>query len=151
VVPFFREVRKTGRVPITDPRMTRFWITLDHGVRFVIESIRRAHGGELFVPKIPSTDIMTLAEVLTVGCEKDVVGIRPGEKLHELMIGQDDARRTRDMGNYYVVQPQFQWWNGDNVAEGMPVADGFSYRSDTNPDKLNASQVQTLLASLDLL
>jgi UDP-N-acetylglucosamine 4,6-dehydratase len=151
VVPFFLEARKTGRLPITDRRMTRFWITLDQGVQFVIDSLERMHGGELFVPKIPSTDIMTLAEAIAPHCERIIVGIRPGEKLHELMIGEDDARRTRDMGSYYVVQPMFPWWNDGNVAEGVPVAESFCYRSDTNEDRLCVDQVRSLLQSLQLL
>jgi UDP-N-acetylglucosamine 4,6-dehydratase len=151
VVPFFLSVRSTGRIPITDPRMTRFWITLDQGVQFVIDSLARMHGGELFVPKIPSTDIMTLAAAIAPDCATDVVGIRPGEKLHELMIGEDDSRRTRDLGGYYVVQPEFPWWDDTNVAGGQPVATGFSYGSDTNGERLDVAQVKTLLASLDLL
>lgn len=151
VVPFFLSARKNGRLPITDPRMTRFWITLDQGVQFVVDSLDRMHGGELYVPKIPSTDIMTLAEAIAPECETEVIGIRPGEKLHELMIGEDDARRTRDMGTYYVVQPTFPWWNDNNLAAGAPVPESFSYRSDTNPERLSVEQVRTLLGSLQLL
>lgn len=151
VVPFFREVRKTGRVPITDPRMTRFWITLEQGVQFVIDSLDRMHGGELFVPKIPSTDIMTLARVLAPDCRHEIVGIRPGEKLHEEMIGADDSRRTRDMGRYYVVQPEFPWWNDAVTADGSAVADGFAYRSDINDEKLGDDEVRDLLGRLALL
>ncbi|HJU66305.1 MAG TPA: UDP-N-acetylglucosamine 4,6-dehydratase (inverting) [Gemmatimonadaceae bacterium] len=150
VVPFFLSVRKTGRIPITDPRMTRFWITLEQGVRFVIDCLERMHGGELFVPKIPSTDIMTLAEAIAPECEKTIVGIRPGEKLHELMIGEDDARRTRDMGDHYVVQPEFAWWDEGNLVEGTPVPDSFSYRSDTNPERMCADQVRSMLERLSL-
>lgn len=150
VVPFFRTVRTTGTIPITDPRMTRFWITLDQGVRFVIDALDRMHGGELFVPKIPSTDILTLADAIGPKCKKETIGIRPGEKLHELMIGADDARRTRDMGTYYVVEPEFPWWDGKLVMEGTPVPDGFSYTSDNNPDRLSVQQVRELLKTLDM-
>jgi UDP-N-acetylglucosamine 4,6-dehydratase len=150
VVPFFRKVRETGRVPITDARMTRFWITLDQGVQFVIDAIDRMHGGELFVPKIPACDIMTLAEAIAPSTEKVMVGIRPGEKLHELMIGEDDARRTRDMGTYYVVMPEFPWWNVENLSEGCPVPEGFEYSSETNPDRLSVAQVKTMLKALNL-
>ena len=115
VVPFFLNARKNGVIPITDPRMTRFWITLDQGVEFVLDCVRRMHGGELFVPKIPSTDIMTVVEALAPTCRTEIVGIRPGEKLHELMIGEDDARRTRDMGTHYVLQPQQPWWDDEVV------------------------------------
>src|SRR2546427_12059939 len=151
VVPFFLKMRATGRLPITDPRMTRFWITLDQGVRFVIDSLRRMHGGELFVPKIPSTDIVTLAKAIAPECATDIVGIRPGEKLHEMMIGEDDARRTVDMGEYYVVQPDFPWWNNGNLRSGSPVPEGFAYRSNTNPRRLSCEEVRALLHQLGCL
>jgi UDP-N-acetylglucosamine 4,6-dehydratase len=150
VVPFFRAARGTGRIPITDPRMTRFLITIEQGVRFVIDCLDRMHGGELFVPKIPSSDIMTLAEALAPECVKETIGIRAGEKLHELMIGEDDARRTRDMGTYYVVQPEFPWWDGKVLSDGNPVADGFSYRSDTNPHRLSVEEVREILRTQSL-
>lgn len=151
VVPFFLKVRDNGRIPITDPRMTRFWITLAQGVQFVIECLDRMHGGELFIPKIPATNIMTLAEAIAPSCPTEIVGIRPGEKLHELMIGEDDARRTRDMGTHYVIQPQFPWWKDAAVGDGKPVPDGFSYRSDTNPQQLDVNEVRELLTSLGFL
>jgi UDP-N-acetylglucosamine 4,6-dehydratase/5-epimerase len=150
VVPFFLNARRNGLLPITDPRMTRFWITLDQGVEFVVDSLRRMRGGELFVPKIPSTDIMTLVEALAPNCKTEVIGIRPGEKLHELMIGEDDARRTRDMGAYFVLQPQQPWWDEEVLNLGAAVPDGFSYRSDTNPERLGVEQVRQLLGKLGL-
>jgi UDP-N-acetylglucosamine 4,6-dehydratase len=148
VVPLFRKQRPSGRLTITDPRMTRFWITLEQGVRFVLECADRMHGGELFVPKIPSTTIADLAEAIAPGCERVVTGIRPGEKLHEMMIGEDDARRTRDMGTYYVVQPDFAWWHDALTEEGSPVPDRFSYRSDTNPQRLGVPEIKDLLRSI---
>lgn len=151
VVPLFLKLRESGRLPITDPRMTRFWITLDQGVRFVVDCLERMHGGELFVPKIPSADIMTLARALAPKCETDIVGIRPGEKLHETMIGQDDARRTLDLGGYYVVQPDFPWWDNGKLTGGQSVPDEFSYRSDTNPDRLGVDQMREILRGLGLL
>jgi UDP-N-acetylglucosamine 4,6-dehydratase len=150
VVPFFLKARRNGVLPITDPRMTRFWITLDQGVGFVLDCLRRMRGGELFVPKIPSTDIMTLVSALAPACRTEVVGIRPGEKLHELMIGEDDARRTRDMGGYYVLQPEQPWWDDAALALGAAVPEGFSYRSDTNPYRLDVHEVRALLGSLGL-
>jgi len=150
VVPAFLRMRASGTLTITDPRMTRFWITLEQGVRFVIDSLDRMHGGELFVPKIPSTDIMTLAEAIAPECRREVTGIRPGEKLHELMIGPDDARRARDMGDYYVVQPEFPWWSDAVLAEGKAVPEGFSYSSETNDDKLGVKEVRDLLQRLGL-
>jgi UDP-N-acetylglucosamine 4,6-dehydratase len=150
VVPFFRRMRETGCLPITDSRMTRFWITLQQGVQFVIDSLERMKGGELFVPKIPSADIMTVAEALAPNCRTEIVGVRPGEKLHELMIGPDDARRTRDAGDHYVIDPEFPWWDETHSANGTPVADGFSYSSETNPKRLSATEVREMLRSLNL-
>jgi UDP-N-acetylglucosamine 4,6-dehydratase len=150
VVPHFLKMREQGVIPITDPRMTRFWITLPQGVDFVLESLERMRGGEIFVPKIASTNIVDLAEALAPNCRMEVVGIRPGEKLHELMIGVDDARRTADMGSYYVVQPEFEWWD-EKALGGHPVEEGFSYASDTNPHRLKAGEVRELLGSLNLL
>src|SRR2546427_3245527 len=150
VVPYFLQARESGCVRITDPRMTRFLITLDQGVRFVIDCLERMHGGELFVPKIPSADIMTLADAVAPDCKKEIVGIRPGEKLHEHLIGEDDARHTIDMGSHYVMLPEFPWWNKTNHSQGVRVPDGFSYRSDTNPDRLTADRLRALLGGLGL-
>jgi UDP-N-acetylglucosamine 4,6-dehydratase/5-epimerase len=150
VVPLFRQLRETGEIPITDPRMTRFLITLEQGVRFVLESIRRTWGGELFVPKIPSADILSIARAIAPAATLCPVGIRPGEKLHEMMISEDDARRCVDMGQFYVLQPQFAWWPERRLA-GAPVPEGFSYRSDTNPQRLSVAEIRAMLASLHLL
>ena len=148
VVPFFKKMRKTGVIPITDKRMTRFWITLDQGVQFVIDSLKRMHGGELFVPKIPSMRVVDLAKAIAPECEIKYVGIRPGEKLHEAMISIDDARRTLDMGDYYIIQPEFPWWNKENVHEGKPLEDGFSYESNTNSEWLTVEELRNLIEEL---
>lgn len=144
VVPFFKRIKSTGKVPITDPRMTRFWITLDQGVQFVLDNLERMHGGEIFVPKIPSMRITDLAEAIAPGCEVEIVGIRPGEKLHEAMIMEDDARHTREYDTYYVVQPEFAWWSEEYSRSGKELTDGFKYTSDTNEDWLTVEQLQTL-------
>jgi len=143
VVPFFKERRKEGKIPITDPRMTRFWITLEQGVRFVIASLARMHGGELFVPKIPSMRVVDLAEAIAPGCAREIVGIRPGEKLHELMIGEDDARRGVDGGDHFTLLPEFPWWNGGSP--GKPLPEGFSYRSDTNTQWLTVEALRRMV------
>lgn len=145
VVPFFREKAKTGLLPITDERMTRFWITLEQGVRFVIKSFERMHGGELFVPKIPSMNIMDLAKAIAPDCKTKVVGIRPGEKLHEVMISEDDARQTLELNDCYVIQPAFQWWSRTNHAQGKAVPEGFSYSSDKNKEWLTIKQLQAMI------
>ena len=145
VVPFFRAKAKEGVLPITDDRMTRFWITLEHGARFVIDNFERMHGGELFVPKIPSMKILDLAKAIAPNVKTKVVGIRPGEKLHEVMISVDDARQTKELDDCYVVQPAFQWWSSDNHSEGKAVPEGFSYSSDANKDWLTIPQLQEMI------
>ena len=143
VIPFFKRVAPTGVVPITDPRMTRFWITLEQGVRFVIDSVERMQGGELFVPKIPSMRLTDLAEAVAPGARLEVVGIRPGEKLHEEMISENDARRTLDMGGYFVIQPEMDWWPDTLKGEGLP--EGFSYSSDTNTQWLSVPELREMV------
>lgn len=145
VVPYFKQLASSGELPITDERMTRFWITLDQGVRFVIDSLERMHGGELFVPKIPSMKVTDLALALAPDARLRVVGIRPGEKLHEEMISMPDSRRTVDMGSYYVIQPDMEWWPNQQVA-GSPVPDGFSYASDTNAEWLTVDELRDMVA-----
>lgn len=133
VIPFFNKVKETGVIPVTDERMTRFWITLEKGVEFVLDSLERMQGGELFVPKIPSMNIMDLAKAIAPECEIEIVGIRPGEKLHEVMITQDDARHTLEFKDYFVITPEFSWWKA-SFEKGKPVGEGFIYSSDTNKD-----------------
>jgi UDP-N-acetylglucosamine 4,6-dehydratase len=146
VVPFFKELAQTGRLPITDERMTRFWITLDQGVQFVIDSLERMSGGELFVPKIPSMRVVDLALALAPDAQIDIVGIRPGEKIHEEMINVSDARTTLDIGNYYVIQPQFPWWRGDHL-QGTPVPEGFAYASNINDRWLSVDELRAMVAN----
>ena len=149
VIPFFLKCRENGVLPITDPRMTRFWITLEQGVNFVLSRLETMVGGELFVPKIPSMNIMDLAKIIAPECPTEIVGIRPGEKLHEVMIPKDDARRTLEFDNHYVIQPEFSFWgrrfknNG-----GKPVADDFEYNSDTNPWRLNPEEMLEIIKNL---
>jgi len=147
VIPFFLKQRQTGELTITHPEMTRFWITLDQGVAFVLNSLERMHGGEIFVPRIPSAKITDLASAVGPDCEQKIIGIRPGEKLHELMISVDDARLTRQFDDHYVIQPQFDWWAGRSEAAmgGRPVPEGFEYSSDRNDSWLSASQLQEMI------
>jgi UDP-N-acetylglucosamine 4,6-dehydratase len=146
VVPFFADARLSGRIPITDVRMTRFIITLRQGVDFVIKNLSRMRGGEIFVPKIPSVGILDIAKAIAPGSEIEVIGIRPGEKLHEIMIPADDARRTVDKGDYYVILP-----DSENLGEqisafgGAPCAEGFEYRSDNNPEWVDDVSLLSLL------
>ncbi|MCL6611790.1 MAG: UDP-N-acetylglucosamine 4,6-dehydratase (inverting) [Peptococcaceae bacterium] len=145
VIPLFKKMRETGVVTITDPRMTRFWITLDQGVKFVLDSIERMQGGELFVPKIPSMRITDLAEAVAPGCRHEYIGIRPGEKLHEVMIPEDDARNTIEMDRFYIIQPPFPWWGKRNAwTVGRQVPADFRYASDTNDWWLTVEELREM-------
>jgi UDP-N-acetylglucosamine 4,6-dehydratase len=149
VIPYFLAQRPSGRLTITDPRMTRFLITLDQGVDFVLSSLGEMLGGEIFVPKIPSVRVTDLARVIAPECTQEVIGIRPGEKLHEAMIGEDDARMTLEFEKHYVIQPTHSFWNHKDYADGRPgrpCADGFSYMSDTNPWMLDEAEIHKLVA-----
>jgi UDP-N-acetylglucosamine 4,6-dehydratase len=147
VIPVFLEQRKRGKITITDPRMTRFWITLDQGVRFVIRCLEEMHGGEIFVPKIPSMKMLDLAECVAPGCQIETIGIRPGEKLHEALVSEDEARNTVEVEGMYVIQPSHPWWKSQNWMNGRALPDGFRYASDTNSVWLTPKQVQALIAS----
>jgi UDP-N-acetylglucosamine 4,6-dehydratase len=148
VIPFFLARRKSGVLPITDPRMTRFWITLQQGVDFVINCLERMHGGEIFVPKIPSMNIMDLTAALAPDCRTEVVGIRPGEKLHEVMVPEDDSRTTVELADRYVIRPAFAWFNLNHYPEGKPVPDGFSYSSDKNDHWLSREELLKMIESV---
>ncbi len=145
VIPLFKKQMVNGKITITDERMTRFWITLDQGVRFVISSIEQMHGGEVFIPKIPSMNIMDLANALAQDCDFEFVGIRPGEKLHESMISIDEARQSIELEDRYVILPAHPWWLQDNWGEGKPLPDGFSYSSDTNDLWLTPDELQGMI------
>lgn len=149
VIPFFQKlVRENAKaIPITDPRMTRFWITLQQGVDFVLSSFSIMHGGEVFVPRIPSMKMTDLAEALAPGIKQEIVGIRPGEKLHEVMVTSDDSRNTLQMSDRYIIQPSFAFWNRQSFPETVatPVNEGFCYSSDTNDECLDVSELKALL------
>ncbi|MEK7783940.1 MAG: UDP-N-acetylglucosamine 4,6-dehydratase (inverting) [Chloroflexota bacterium] len=152
VVPFFLKQRKTGVLPITDPRMTRFWITLDQGAGFVLSRLDKMAGGEIFVPKIPSMNIMDLARAIAPECRTEVVGIRPGEKLHEIMVAEDDARHTVEQDDCYVIRPPFHEWDSSAYARqggGKPCPDGFNYCSDTNSQWLTVEQLRKMAGLTD--
>lgn len=143
-MPLFLERRKTGVLPITDERMTRFWITLEQGVRFVLACLDRMHGGEIFVPKIPSMKMVDLAAAIAPECRLEIVGIRPGEKLHEVMVPEDDARNAVEFGDYFVIQPVFPWWAEGNCDGGKPCPAGFRYSSDSNDRWLTPSELRAM-------
>lgn len=149
VIPFFLKCREKGILPITDPRMTRFWITLEQGVNFVLSCLERMVGGELFVPKLPSMNIMDLARIIAPECKTEIVGIRPGEKLHELMITKDDARHTVEFEDHYMIQPNFHYWKGRYKSkDGHSVPADFEYSSDGNPWKLSEMEMKDIIRGL---
>jgi len=150
VVPFFQRMLANGAtsLPVTDPRMTRFWITLAEGVDFVLSSLEIMRGGEVFVPKIPSMKITDLVAAMCPGAGIDVVGIRPGEKLHEIMISADDARSTAELGDRFAIEPAFvEYPRTPFRLNGGPgaVPEDFSYASDTNPDWLSADALMAMV------
>jgi UDP-N-acetylglucosamine 4,6-dehydratase len=148
VIPLFQKQRATGVVTITDPSMTRFWITLEQGVQFVIKCIEVMHGGEVFIPKIPSMTIMDLKETIAPDCETRVIGIRPGEKLHEALISVDEARHTVELDDMFVVQPVHPWWSAKNWEHGKPLPEGFHYGSENNTQWLSHEQLAELVKHL---
>jgi UDP-N-acetylglucosamine 4,6-dehydratase/5-epimerase len=145
VLPLFREQKKTGRLTITDPRMTRFWITLDQGVDFVIRCVELMQGGEIFVPKIPSMRVTDMAKAVAPGCRVETVGIRPGEKLHELLLSEDEVRQTVELKDLYIVQPLHPTWPVKPVAGAKRPAGGFVYRSDTNTRWLTVNDLRRMI------
>jgi len=152
VVPFFKKLVSEGakELPVTHPEMTRFWITLEQGVEFVIKSFYRMQGGELFVPKIPSMRIMDLVESIAPGISVKIIGIRPGEKLHEVMITSDDSHRTLEFHDHYVIQPTISFTRKINYEinalgeRGVPVEPGFEYNSANNPVFLTVEQLRKM-------
>jgi UDP-N-acetylglucosamine 4,6-dehydratase len=152
VIPFFIKMRPTGVIPITDPRMTRFWITLEEGVNFVLQCLGLMKGGEIFVPKIPSMKIMDLALTIAPECTTKIVGIRPGEKLHEVMVPEDDARHTMEYKNHYAILPSFHEWDSLEYAKsngGKPCPDGFRYSSDSNTRWLTPAELQAIVKYME--
>ncbi len=150
VIPIFLQQRLNGKLTVTDDRMTRFWLTLEQGVRFVIRCIEQMLGGEVFVPKIPSMKIVDLARAIAPQAELEVVGIRPGEKLHEVLVSEDEARATVEMDDMFVVQPTGALWFGHEWQNnGRKLADGFRYASDTNPEWLNVEQISQIIAPFE--
>ncbi len=146
VIPFFLKQKETGVLPITDARMTRFWISLEQGVDFVLQCLERMVGGELFVPKIPSMNIMDLAKAICPKCKTEVIGIRTGEKLHEVMISKDDARNAIEFDDYYVIKPMFRYFDRRSCEdEGKPAPDDFEYNSGTNSWWLTIDELREMM------
>ncbi len=150
VVPFFLKQRASGKVTVTDERMTRFWISLESGVRFVIRAVENMHGGEVFVPKIPSMTVTDLAKAIAPDAAIEFIGIRPGEKLHEVLISEDEARQTVELDDMYVVQPAGSLWFGrDWETKGTLLEDGFRYASNTNDKWLDVEAIRKIIAPIE--
>ena len=147
VVPLFKKMRENGVITITDERMTRFWITLDQGVRFVISCIEQMYGGELFIPKLPSMNIMDLAAAVAPECEIQNIGIRPGEKLHEYMISVDESPQAVELEDRYIIKPPHPWWKEESWSHAKPLPDGFAYASHTNDRWLTNEQLMEMVES----
>jgi UDP-N-acetylglucosamine 4,6-dehydratase len=148
VIPVFAQQREKGIITITDKRMTRFWLTLNQGVEFVLNCLGKMHGGEVFVPKIPSMNIVDLAEAIAPGCRMELTGIRPGEKLHEVLVSTDEARNTLELPDMFVIQPAHSWWKLENWQDGKRLVDGFAYTSATNSEWLSAEELHRMLGRL---
>ena len=145
VIPVFLEQRKLGRVTVTDRRMTRFWITLEQGVDLVARAAGLLQGGEIFVPRIPSMKIMDLVEAVAPGCEVAFTGIRPGEKLHEVLVSSDEARHTVMTKDMFVIAPEMPLWGSTIPIEGDRLPDGFSFTSDTNDSWLSVEELRQMI------
>lgn len=149
IVETIAQQRPTGRIPLTHPAMTRFWITLEQGVELVLLSLEKMSGGEIFVPKIPSMKVSVLFKLLAPECTIEVVGMRPGEKLHEVLITPEESRHTKEFGQYYVILPEYNWWNGQGLyQDGGALAGGFQYASNTNTIWLSEADIVKFAADV---
>jgi len=146
VIPLFKNQRKSGKITITDRRMTRFWLTLDQAVELVVNAFSHMQGGEIFVPRIPSMKIMDLAKAVAPECEIEVIGIRPGEKLHEALITEEEGRNTVAYNGMYVVMPNYSWWERQNYISGRQLPEGFTYTSNNNDMWLSIEDLTKIIS-----
>jgi len=149
IIPLFKGQESTGTITITDKRMTRFWITLEQGVEFVIKCIEMIHGGEIFIPKVPSMKIIDLAKTVAPNCKIKYIGIRPGEKIHECLLTEDETRHAVEYKNFFVIMPDHPWWSYGNYKDGNKLPDGFRYTSDSNEHWLTEKELQKMLKELE--
>lgn len=149
VIPLFLSQRATGTLTITDQRMTRFWITLDQAVDFVTASIRRMRGGEIFIPRIPAALVTDIVQVIAPHARKVLIGIRPGEKIHEVLLTEDEARIAREYDDFYVVEPRFPGQPAQRWTDGKSLPDGFRYSSETNRWRLNPDELRPLIKQIE--
>jgi len=145
VIPLFIQQKKTGKLTVTDERMTRFWITLDQAVELVVKGFNHMQGGEIFIPRIPSMRIMDLAKAIAPECDIDFIGIRPGEKLHEALTGEDEGRNTVIYKDMYVILPNFSWWKKKNYSDAQKLPEDFIYTSDSNGEWLTVEDLKKIV------
>lgn len=145
VIPLFQQQKRSGKLTITDPRMTRFWITLDQAIDLVIQGFTHMQGGEIFIPRIPSMRIMDLAKAIAPECEIEVIGIRPGEKLHEALTCEDEGRNTFAYKDMYVVLPNYSWWKRENYKGARHLPEDFVYTSDANDTWLSVEDLRRIV------
>ncbi len=145
VIPIFLKQRENGFLTITNENMTRFWLTIETGVRFVINCIDSMEGGEIFVPKVPSMSVMQIAREIAPEAEFKIIGKRPGEKIHEELITEEEAPHTREFEDYYIIEPEFPFWQKTFIEGGTPLADGFKYTSDTNSRWISGEELRRIV------
>ena len=150
VIPLFKGQKEKGEITITDEKMTRFLITLEQGIHFVVKSIESMKGGEIFIPKIPSMKIVDLAEVIAPGAKKKIIGIRPGEKLHEILLTREEAKHTSEFDEYFIIKPEFHFWKESNLDGGKVLAEGFEYTSKINDKWMTKEEMVEILRNIEI-
>lgn len=148
VIPLFLEQKKKGTITITDERMTRFWITLDQGVRFVIDCVGRMQGGEIFIPKLPSMKMTDLADVVAPKAHREIIGMRPGEKINEILLTEEETAHTKEFDGYLIIEPEHFFWEKDIIKDGKRLHDGFRYTSDGNDWWLTKDKLKRMIAEI---
>jgi UDP-N-acetylglucosamine 4,6-dehydratase len=149
VVPSFREQRKEGSVKLTDPRMSRFWLTLEQAVDLVVQCIGVMQGGEVFVPHIPSMRLEDMAKAMAPGCRLIYTGVRPGEKLHETLLSSDESRHAVATNDFFIIKPEFPWWGTNNWVDGIPLPEGFTFESNSNDRWLSDGEFLALIGETE--
>jgi len=148
VIPLFQKQKETGTITITHKDMTRFWITLEQGVDLVIDGINKMKGGEIFIPKIPSMKITDLADTVAPGVKKKIIGIRPGEKIHEILVTEDEAKHTKEFPDFFVIEPEHPFWDKKNLKVGKKLPDDFKYTSENNKKWLTKKQLMKIVKEI---
>ena len=148
IVELFKRQREKGVVTITDKRMTRFWISLEQGIEFVVKCVEIMQGGEIFIPKLPSMKVVDLAKVICPECKIKLIGIRPGEKINECLLTDDEARHALEFKDFFVIEPEFSWWVREKLKKGKPLLEGFRYTSDKNDDWITMEKMRNIIRTI---